>query len=245
MDHRADLFALGAILYELLSGRRAFSRDTAPETMAAILNEDPPDLSAAAAAVPPALVRIVSRCLEKNPSERFQTASDLAFALESLSDASGVSQPTPAGQTSGPHERGSAGPPLRCCWRRWRPSRISTSASGLPRPARCASRFPRSSNSRGREISACLRTAVTWRSRGAARMGSRGSGSGPWIHWKSGLFPVPRHRRHAASFLVSRRTVRRVRRRREAQEAGCVGRSAANLVRSAAWECRRGRLVES
>jgi Tol biopolymer transport system component/predicted Ser/Thr protein kinase len=91
VDHRADLFALGAILYELLSGRRAFSRDTAPETMAAILNEDPPDLSAAATPVPPALVRIVNRCLEKSPSGRFQTASDLAFALEGLSDASSVS----------------------------------------------------------------------------------------------------------------------------------------------------------
>jgi len=90
-DHRADLFALGAILYELLSGRRAFSRETAPETMAAILNQDPPDLSAAAAPIPPALVRIVNRCLEKDPSARFQTASDLAFALEGLSDASSAS----------------------------------------------------------------------------------------------------------------------------------------------------------
>ena len=92
VDHRADLFALGAILYELLSGRRPFSRDTAPETMTAILNEDPPDLVAAAAAVPPDLVRIVNRCLEKRPSERFQTASDLAFALQGFLDASGVSK---------------------------------------------------------------------------------------------------------------------------------------------------------
>ena len=96
VDHRADLFALGAILYELLSGRRAFSRDTAPETMTAILNEDPADLSAAAGAIPPDLVRIVNRCLEKRPSERFQTASDLAFALQGLSDASGVSKATSA-----------------------------------------------------------------------------------------------------------------------------------------------------
>ena len=96
VDQRADLFAFGAILYELLSGVRAFSRETVPETMAAILNLDPPDLSAAAAALPPGLVRIVSRCLEKNPSDRFQTASDLAFALDSLSNASGVSTTTPA-----------------------------------------------------------------------------------------------------------------------------------------------------
>ena len=100
VDHRADLFALGAVLYELLAGRRAFSRDTAPETMTAILNEDPPDLSAAPAAVPPDLVRIVNRCLEKRPSERFQTASDLAFALQGLSEASGVSNAAPASRPS-------------------------------------------------------------------------------------------------------------------------------------------------
>jgi len=88
VDHRADLFALGAILYELLSGRRAFSRDTAPETMTAILNTEPPDLGSAAEPFPPALVRIVNRCLEKSPSERFQSASDLAFALEALSTTS-------------------------------------------------------------------------------------------------------------------------------------------------------------
>ena len=88
VDHRADLFALGAILYEMLSGRRAFRRDTAPETMTAILNEDPPDLAAERRPIPPALARIVERCLEKSPTARFQTASDLAFALESLSDAS-------------------------------------------------------------------------------------------------------------------------------------------------------------
>jgi eukaryotic-like serine/threonine-protein kinase len=99
VDQRADLFAFGAILYELLSGLRAFSRETPPETMAAILNEDPPELSVAAAAIPPALVRIVDRCLEKSPSARFQTASDLAFSLESLSDGSSASASiaTPAG----------------------------------------------------------------------------------------------------------------------------------------------------
>jgi hypothetical protein len=91
VDHRADLFAFAAILYELLSGRRAFRRDTAPETMAAILNEDPPDLRAASLPIPPALARIVERGLEKNPSARFQTASDLAFALSGVSDGSGAS----------------------------------------------------------------------------------------------------------------------------------------------------------
>jgi serine/threonine protein kinase/Tol biopolymer transport system component len=98
VDHRADLFAFGAILYELLSGVRAFRRDTAPETMTAILNADPPDLGATAAPIPPALVRIVNRCLEKSPSGRFQTASDLAFALDGLSDASSMSTAARAGR---------------------------------------------------------------------------------------------------------------------------------------------------
>jgi Tol biopolymer transport system component len=88
-DHRSDVFALGTILYELLSGRRAFQRDTSAETMTAILNEDPPELTAEPR-IAPALGRIVMRCLGKNPANRFQTASDLAFALEGLS-ASGDS----------------------------------------------------------------------------------------------------------------------------------------------------------
>jgi eukaryotic-like serine/threonine-protein kinase len=88
VDRRADLFAFGAILYELLAGIRAFGRDTAAETMAAILNAEPPDLAGAATSVPPALLRIVYRCLEKNPAARFQTASDLAFALDGSSNAS-------------------------------------------------------------------------------------------------------------------------------------------------------------
>jgi serine/threonine protein kinase/Tol biopolymer transport system component len=88
VDHRADLFALGTILYEILSGQRAFRRDTAPETMTAILNEDPPHLLPGERPIPPALARIVERCLEKSPPARFQAASDLAFALEALSDAS-------------------------------------------------------------------------------------------------------------------------------------------------------------
>jgi serine/threonine protein kinase/Tol biopolymer transport system component len=91
VDPRADLFALGTILYEMVSGRRAFHRDTAPETMTAILNDHPPDLIATDRSIPPGLARIVDRCLEKSPSARFQTASDLTFALEALSDASGSS----------------------------------------------------------------------------------------------------------------------------------------------------------
>jgi serine/threonine protein kinase len=97
LDHRADLFAFGAIPYELLSGLRAFARETAAETMAAILNDDPPALSTAAAPIPPGLARIVDRCLEKSASVRFQTVVDLAFALEGLSDTSSASLPAAAG----------------------------------------------------------------------------------------------------------------------------------------------------
>ena len=85
-DHRADIFALGAILYEMLAGKRAFQKPTSAETMSAILNEDPPGVSRLAAS-PLALQSVVHRCLEKNPEQRFQSASDLAFALEALSDS--------------------------------------------------------------------------------------------------------------------------------------------------------------
>jgi eukaryotic-like serine/threonine-protein kinase len=90
-DHRADIFAFGAILYEMLAGKRAFQKPTSAETMTAILNEDPPGISQVATNIPPALQRVVHRCLEKNPEQRFQSASDLAFALDALSDSSGYS----------------------------------------------------------------------------------------------------------------------------------------------------------
>ena len=93
-DHRADIFALGCVLYEMLAGRRAYQRDTAAETMTAVLKEDPPDLAGSGLALAPALLRIVRRCLEKRPDERFQSARDLAFALESSLDNSSASATT-------------------------------------------------------------------------------------------------------------------------------------------------------
>jgi serine/threonine protein kinase len=90
VDHRADIFALGVILYEMLCGRRAFSRETAVDTMTAILKEDPEDLPLAERHIPPAVARIVDRCLEKTPGARFQSASDLAFALDAVSSQSDV-----------------------------------------------------------------------------------------------------------------------------------------------------------
>jgi eukaryotic-like serine/threonine-protein kinase len=98
-DHRSDIFSFGSILYEMLSGQRAFRRNTSAETMTAILNQDPPEFSAASAgAIAPALEGIVRHCIEKQPAQRFQSASDVAFALESLS---GTTQPSVAIAPSG------------------------------------------------------------------------------------------------------------------------------------------------
>ena len=88
VDKRTDIFAFGAILYEMLSGRRAFDGETAMDAVTAVLNNDPPELAAAERHIPPALTRIVDRCLKKNPEGRFQSASDLVFALEGISPQS-------------------------------------------------------------------------------------------------------------------------------------------------------------
>ena len=85
-DHRSDIFAFGTILYEMVTGKQTFRKPTSAETMTAILNEDPPSISQVTAATPPGLQRVVHRCLEKSPEQRFQSASDMAFALEALSD---------------------------------------------------------------------------------------------------------------------------------------------------------------
>jgi serine/threonine protein kinase len=89
LDARSDIFSFGAILYEMLSGKRAFHGDTPADTMSAILKEDPSDLSATNRTVSPALERIVQHCLEKNPEARFHAASDIGFDLEHLSGISG------------------------------------------------------------------------------------------------------------------------------------------------------------
>jgi eukaryotic-like serine/threonine-protein kinase len=81
-DARSDIFSFGAILYEMLSGRKAFHRDTAADTMSAILREEPEDLSSTNRQVPAALDRIIHHCLEKDPEARFHSAHDLAFQLQ-------------------------------------------------------------------------------------------------------------------------------------------------------------------
>ena len=87
VDHRADIFAFGAILYEMATGKQSFRKATSAETMTAILNEEPPSISQLTPTAPPGMQRVVHRCIEKNPEQRFQSASDMAFALEALSDS--------------------------------------------------------------------------------------------------------------------------------------------------------------
>lgn len=106
VDHRSDIFSFGAILYELLSGQRAFRRETMAETMTAILREEPPELIETNAKINVNLDKVVRRCLEKKPERRFQSAHDLGFALESINTTSGaVSRPstTVSALSTSPH----------------------------------------------------------------------------------------------------------------------------------------------
>ena len=114
IDHRADIFALGVVLHEMLSGTRPFQRDTTPETLTAILKDDPPDLPPS---VTPALERVVRRCLEKRREDRFHSAHDLGLALDLLSTMT-VEWHRPGREPAG---RGRAAPPRRCSMapRRW------------------------------------------------------------------------------------------------------------------------------
>src|SRR6185436_8244450 len=91
VDHRSDLFALGAIFYEMLSGIRAFKRNSSIETLNAILKEEPPDLTDMLPSLPPAIEHLVRRCLEKDREQRFQSARDLSFNLETLATMSSSS----------------------------------------------------------------------------------------------------------------------------------------------------------
>ena len=159
VDHRADMFAFGAVLYEMLSGARAFAGDTAADSMSAILTKDPPDLDTARLAISPGLERIVRRCLEKTPELRFQSANDLAFALETLTTIS-TSSTTATADVVAPH-------PARhraATWVPWIVAALATLAavwSWLPQqPAAPAearwNHFTRISESAGEETSPSL-----------------------------------------------------------------------------------------
>jgi serine/threonine protein kinase/tetratricopeptide (TPR) repeat protein len=86
----SDIFSLGCVLYEMIAGRRAFAGDTAIQTLAAILQSDPPPLAGSGKDYPPELGRMVARCLEKNPGERLQSARDLSFTLKGLLTAAEI-----------------------------------------------------------------------------------------------------------------------------------------------------------
>jgi Tol biopolymer transport system component len=98
-DHRSDIFSFGVVFYEMLAGRKAFQADSVVEIMNAILKEEPPPLASLNRNIPSALERIVRRCMEKSPMERFHSARDLGFALEAVADGSGA-LPAPAAETA-------------------------------------------------------------------------------------------------------------------------------------------------
>jgi serine/threonine protein kinase len=115
-DQRTDIFSFGAILYEMLSGKRAFSRGSAVETMNAILNAEPPEISGSRPDLSPGLQSVIAHCLEKSPGERFESAHDLAFALQAVSGLS---------QASGAIAARSAG------FRRWIPAAAGLAAAAV------------------------------------------------------------------------------------------------------------------
>ena len=91
VDHRSDIFSFGTILYEMLSGKKAFKKDTASDTMAAILLQEPPELTQSGRNISPALDHIVKHCLEKDRDNRFQSAKDVVFNLSEHPSSSAVS----------------------------------------------------------------------------------------------------------------------------------------------------------
>src|SRR6185312_5807290 len=103
-DARSDVFSLGAVIYEMLSGRRAFGRDTAADTISAILREEPAELELANSALAAPIERILRHCLEKQPARRFQAAEDLAFALEGVNEAHSTTS-LQAAAPAGPNRR--------------------------------------------------------------------------------------------------------------------------------------------
>lgn len=105
VDARSDIFSFGCILYEMLSGRRAFEAQSGVETMHAVLNAEPPEFEGEQSKMPPALATIVRRCLEKRPEQRFQSAADLAFALRAITGGWSTSGVQPAVSATKPRSR--------------------------------------------------------------------------------------------------------------------------------------------
>ena len=144
-DGRSDVFSLGCVLYEMVAGRAPFERETAAETIAAILKEEPAYLTGSGELVPAELERVLLHCLEKNPEQRFQTARDLAFALDALTEGLG---------------RGHR-PRTRAAARAGKSRTIDTlavlpfvNATGDPTPSTCRTASPRRSSTASRAAQA-------------------------------------------------------------------------------------------
>ncbi len=120
VDARTDIFSLGVVVYEMLAGRAPFTGATTSDCLAAILKDEPPDLTETNSKVPPQLERIVRRCLEKQPERRFHSAYDLGFALEALSTSSGARpEPQLDTATAAPAVETSSATPLRAGHEKW------------------------------------------------------------------------------------------------------------------------------
>ena len=149
VDHRSDIFSFGAILYEMLSGNRAFAGETQVDTMTAILREDPPEMVRDGEHIPVAFEQVVRHCLEKEPENRFQSARDLAFALGTLADVTTSKQIAvlPANRSRSQAAFGPGFPsallrwwwrPLRSCWERDSSRFPTRNSAALPlSAARC------------------------------------------------------------------------------------------------------------
>ena len=218
-DERADIFALGAILFEMLTGRRAFDRPSQVETLNAILHDDPPPLEGTAALVPPAVERIVRRCVEKEPDARFQSARDLAFALD---NSVGTATATTTAVSA----------PLTRRVLRVREATTFALAAAIiaglavwaftPRavPERGRSRWPGSRSSlrrarRSRAVRRFLRTAASWSTRsmrGRHSLGRTGPTPVPPPSGSTRCGSVAWNRRGSRSVFLPRWTVCRLRR---------------------------------
>jgi serine/threonine protein kinase len=171
-DHRVDIFAFGCVLYEMLSGRRAFKGPTPADTMSAILMKDPPPLVESGADIPAALQEIVSRCLEKRPEDRFSSAHDLALTWRSLSTFG------PAGPLKYRHPRGVAWRSSRLCRLPPRPVRAVPAGMQASKPPRPPSSGP---VRRGCRLGASADQSVVQRTLGEARRAVRAAPGAPTL----------------------------------------------------------------